>query len=138
MMTFRNNRKWVARLAALMGLVLPLCAIAAGGAAPAKSDQQGNAGANSLQDRSYKSEAEKLFVDKCAMCHRNFGMGTVILAHRVEKGQDWLERRPDLTVDFVKAAARNGIGNMPRITRGDVSDEQLDSIARYLEKAGKQ
>jgi len=30
------------------------------------------------------------------------------------------------------AAARGGIGNMPRIQKGEVSDAQLRQIARYL------
>jgi mono/diheme cytochrome c family protein len=45
-----------------------------------------------------------------------------------------LEARDDLTVDFVAAAVRGGIGNMPRIGRGEVSDAQLTQIAAYLAK----
>lgn len=90
-----------------------------------------------LQDRSARSPAEALFVEKCGMCHRQMGMGTVILARRMEAGKAMLEQRDDLTPDLVTAAARNGVGNMPRIPRGEVSDAQLTMIANYLTKGRK-
>lgn len=93
-----------------------------------------NAFRGARQDRSHKSEAEALFVEKCSMCHRQMGMGTVILARRMSAEVAQLEQRNDLTSDFVIAAARNGIGNMPRVRRGEVSDAQLAIIARYLAK----
>jgi hypothetical protein len=45
-----------------------------------------------------------------------------------------LEKRDDLSAAYVERAARIGILNMPPITRGDASDAQLASIARYLSK----
>jgi hypothetical protein len=45
-----------------------------------------------------------------------------------------LEMRTDLSAAYVVRAARIGILNMPPITRGDVSDAQLASIAQYLAK----
>lgn len=85
-----------------------------------------------MQDRSASSPAEALYVEKCGMCHRQMGMGTVILARRVDPAQAPLEARTDLTVDYIRSAARQGVGNMPRISRAEVSDEQLDRIAAYL------
>ncbi len=96
-----------------------------------------NATGGALQDRSSKSPAEALFVEKCGMCHRQMGMGTVILARRVDPSKAMLEARTDLTSAFVVQAARAGIGNMPRMQRGEVSDAQLETIARYLAKATK-
>jgi uncharacterized membrane protein len=87
-----------------------------------------------MQDRSSKSADEALFVEKCSMCHRQMGMGTVILARRMPPEKAMLETRDDLSADFVKAAVRQGIGNMPRISRGEVSDEQLGQIAKFLAK----
>jgi cytochrome c5 len=89
------------------------------------------------QDRSSKSPEEALFVEKCGMCHRQMGMGTIILARRVDPAVAMLEARKDLPPDFVVQAARAGIGNMPRISRGEVSDAQLQTIARYLAKGNK-
>jgi mono/diheme cytochrome c family protein len=85
-----------------------------------------------MQDRTSRSPGEALYVEKCSMCHRQMGMGTVILARRMDPKIAILEARDDLTPDFVAAAARQGIGNMPRISRGEVSDVQLGQIARYL------
>lgn len=85
-----------------------------------------------MQDRSFKSRQEALFVEKCSMCHRQMGMGTVLLARRLPPEKAMLEARNDLTPELVSAAVRQGVGNMPRIGRGEVSDQQLDSIAHYL------
>jgi cytochrome c553 len=93
-----------------------------------------NAFHGALQDRTSKSPDEHLFVEKCGMCHRQMGMGTVILARRMDPKVAMLEARQDLTAQYVITAARQGIGNMPRISRGEVSDAQLARIARYLAK----
>lgn len=85
-----------------------------------------------MQNRASASPAEALFVEKCGMCHREMGMGTLTLARRVPPGLQMLEKRSDLTREFVIAAARHGTGNMPRISRGEVSDRQLAVIATYL------
>jgi len=75
---------------------------------------------------------EALFVEKCGMCHRRMGMGTVLLARRGTPDTAELEKRKDLTADYIVQAARSGIGNMPRISRGEVNDVQLGAIASYL------
>ncbi len=96
-----------------------------------------NATSGAIQDRASRSPPEALFVEKCGMCHRQMGMGTVILARRVDPAVAMLEARRDLPADFVIQAARSGIGNMPRISRGEVSDAQLQVIARYLARPDK-
>jgi mono/diheme cytochrome c family protein len=85
-----------------------------------------------MQDRASRSADERLYVEKCSMCHRQMGMGTVILARRMDPKVARLEARTDLTVEYITIAARQGIGNMPRISRGEVSDGQLARIAAYL------
>jgi mono/diheme cytochrome c family protein len=89
------------------------------------------------QDRSSRSPPEALFVEKCAMCHRQMGMGTVILARRMDPAVSMLEARRDMPAEFIIQAARAGVGNMPRISRGEVSDAQLQVIARYLARPDK-
>ncbi len=91
-----------------------------------------------MQDRSSRSADEALYVEKCGMCHRQLGMGTVILARRMAPKIAMLETRDDLTMDYVTTAARQGLGNMPRISRGEVSDAQLGRIAKYLAKGKAQ
>jgi mono/diheme cytochrome c family protein len=75
-------------------------------------------------------DGKALFQEKCAMCHGPTGMGTGLLKRRVQPAM--LEQRTDLAADYVVAAARTGIGNMPAIPRGEVSDAQLKAIAAYL------
>ncbi len=104
--------------------------------APALAQQAGTSIQNPfrgvMQDRSSRSADEALYVEKCAMCHRQMGMGTVILARRMDAKIAMLEKRDDLTIDYIVDAARSGLGNMPRISRAEVSDTQLKRIATYL------
>ena len=51
---------------------------------------------------------------------------------RMDPAKAPLEKREDLTAPFIAAVVRTGAGNMPRITRGEVSDEQLAVITEYL------
>lgn len=74
---------------------------------------------------------EALYVEYCIMCHGANGMGTGLL-QRAGRPQPLLEMRQGLPAAFYVAAARNGIGNMPAIPRGEVSDENLQAIADYL------
>ena len=74
---------------------------------------------------------EALYVEHCAMCHAPNGMGTGLLTRR-GRPEALLEKRGDLVAAFVVLAARNGIGNMPAIPRGEVSDADLQAIADYL------
>ena len=77
-------------------------------------------------------EGKRLFDHRCGMCHNAVGMGTGLLARRVPPGQAELEKRQNLTAGLVTTVARRGLGNMPAITRGDVSDSEMKKIAAYL------
>jgi mono/diheme cytochrome c family protein len=79
-------------------------------------------------------DGKQLFHQKCAMCHGPVGMGTGLLARRMKPEVAQLEMRADLSTAYVERAARIGILNMSPITRGDVTDAQLTSIAQYLSK----
>jgi len=57
-------------------------------------------------------------------------MGTGLLGRRVQPAL--LEARDNLPAAYVVMAARQGIGNMPAIPRGEVSDADLKAIADYL------
>jgi mono/diheme cytochrome c family protein len=78
------------------------------------------------------ADGRAAFTEKCAMCHRGRGMGSVLLARRMDPAVADLEKRTDLDPAAVKAAVRGGVGNMPRISRGELSDAELDAIAAYL------
>ena len=75
-------------------------------------------------------DGKALFREKCAMCHDKAGMGTGLLARRVQPAE--LLLRSDLNAAYVIQAARVGIGNMPAIPRGEASDAELKAIADYL------
>lgn len=119
-----------------LGLMLVTSAVWAE-SPPSEGTQVRNATGGAMQDRTSHSAPEALFVEKCGMCHRQMGMGTVILARRMEPAKAMLEKRDDLTSAYVTAAVRNGVGNMPRISRGEVSDPQLKVIADYLSKVAR-
>ncbi len=87
-----------------------------------------------LSAQSAELTGKQLFQRRCAMCHGAVGMGTGLLARRMKPEVAQLEAREDLSAAYVERAARIGILNMPPITRGDVSDAQLASIAQYLAK----
>ena len=91
---------------------------------------QGMPKPTTLVDRPNATGGEKLYVEHCAMCHGPNGMGTGLLGRRVRPAL--LEKRSGLAAQYVIMAARRGIGNMPAITRGEVSDADLKQIADYL------
>jgi mono/diheme cytochrome c family protein len=89
-----------------------------------------------VQGAPVEQGGEALFVEKCGMCHREVdrvgGMGTFLIERRDPNNEAMLERRALLTPEYIAAAIRVGIGNMPRISRAEVSDAQLAAIAEYL------
>lgn len=112
----------------------PPAPTAAAPVASQKAADWANPGASAEQRRDASTPQQVLFVEKCGMCHREMGMGTVILARRQPPDRAVLENRQDLTAEFIRIAVRSGLGNMPRIPRGEVADEQLDAIIGHLVK----
>jgi mono/diheme cytochrome c family protein len=81
-------------------------------------------------------DGKALFHEKCAMCHGPGGMGTGLLARRVQPAE--LDKRTNLNADYVFQYARRGLGNMPPITPGEANDAQLRAIALYLAAGPKE
>ena len=106
--------------------LLALAALGVAGVAMA----QGMPKPTTLVDRPNATGGEKLYVEHCVMCHGPNGMGTGLLGRRVQPAL--LEQRDNLAAAYVIMAARRGIGNMPAIPRGEVSDADLKQIADYL------
>ena len=82
-----------------------------------------------------EADAERgreVFTHRCSMCHREGGTGTFILARRLGKEQSLLEGRRDLRPEYVRYVVRWGLVNMPRISRVEVPDADLDAVIRYL------
>jgi len=77
-----------------------------------------------------------LYTERCGMCHQTIGMAVGILSRRPgDASKGLLEQREDLSAAFVNAAVRAGINNMPRISRGEVSDPELAQIAGRIRPA---
>ena len=124
-----------------LALVFAIAALASG-AALAQGQQTGAAPAQpppgpppmpkpvTLVDRPNATGGEALYVEFCAMCHAPNGMGHGLLGRRIDTPD--LEKRDNLPAQYVVLAARQGIGNMPAIPRGEVSDAELQAIAEYL------
>lgn len=86
-------------------------------------------------------DGKVLFEAHCGYCHLPGGMGSnlltkqrMLLGEPPENGV--LANRTDLTADYVKAVVRMGKNAMPPQTKVDVTDAELDAVARYLGKAG--
>jgi len=78
---------------------------------------------------------KQLFTTRCGMCHQTNGMGVSILSRRPgDTSKGLLEQRDNLSAEFVYTVARVGTGNMPRISRAEVSDEEMRLIALYLSR----
>ena len=78
------------------------------------------------------------FERACSICHGSGPdrPGTNSLQIKYEgKRPALLEERTDLTVDVVRYYIRNGIAMMPRFRKTELTDAQVDSIARYLTRA---
>lgn len=86
-------------------------------------------------------DGKTLFEVHCGYCHLTGGMGTNLLTkQRLMMGETpdkgLLANRTDLTADYVKSVVRMGKGAMPGQTKVDVTDAELDAVAKYLGKAG--
>jgi mono/diheme cytochrome c family protein len=106
--------------AAMLALAIGLVAAGTLAAAPAAGPQA--------------AEGKALFLERCGGCHLEGGFGTRVLSRRVAEGEALLERRSYLPAAYTKVVVRQGIGSMPQIRAAELSDEQLDLIARYLDR----
>lgn len=77
-------------------------------------------------------EGGDLFRARCGMCHLPGGTGTFMLGRRLGPANALLAERTNLDAAYVKQVVRNGIVSMPRITRAEVSDAELQAIVDYL------
>jgi mono/diheme cytochrome c family protein len=92
---------------------------------------------------------EEAYRARCNLCHGRltkdaspgFGArmsGTEALATKYgDKKPAVLEDRTDLTADVVKYYVRHGAGIMPFLRKTELSDADLDAIAAYLTRKGR-
>jgi cytochrome c5 len=74
----------------------------------------------------------QLYHARCDFCHLADGSGTFMIARQLGKEKAFLEDRTDLAPEYIRGVCRAGIGAMPRYTRVDVPDGELDLIIAYL------
>lgn len=83
---------------------------------------------------------EAIYSNRCGSCHLAGGMGTNLLTKQMMMAKrppadGMLTNRKDLTPDYVKTVVRQGKMAMPRLSRVEVTDSELEAIAQYLGKA---
>lgn len=78
------------------------------------------------------ARGEAVFMHRCAMCHREGQTGTFILARRLGKEKSLLEQRADLQAAYIRQVVRAGLVNMPRLSRVEMPDPDLDAAIAYL------
>ena len=75
---------------------------------------------------------EALFTRECAICHLKGGTGSLMLSRRLGEDSAILADRRNLTTAYVKRIVRYGVNSMPRFTRAELPNADLDAIAAYL------
>lgn len=78
------------------------------------------------------AQGKAAFTHRCAMCHRDGQTGAFILARRLGKEKSLLEQRTDLQPVYIRQIVRLGLVNMPRISRVEIPDPDLDAVIAYL------
>jgi (+)-pinoresinol hydroxylase len=81
--------------------------------------------------------SDPTFEKWCSHCHRSgiYMAGTLGLQRKYNGSKPaLLEQRDDLTVASVKAFVRHGSNSMPPFRKTEISDAELDTLARYLAK----
>lgn len=73
-----------------------------------------------------------VFTHRCAMCHREGQTGTFVLARRLGAEKSLLEKRTDLTGPYIRQVVRWGLMNMPRLSRVELPDADMDALVVYL------
>jgi mono/diheme cytochrome c family protein len=95
------------------------------------------------QQKATQSAGQRLFQRWCAPCHNagpgDDGMemppGTAALAAKYKGAVPAeLERRGDLSADALRNFIRHGSGSMPMFRRTEVSDADIEELARYLKE----
>jgi mono/diheme cytochrome c family protein len=115
-----------ARVGIAVAVVVEIAMIAAIAVPRTGANDQTNDTASTL------ARGKVLFHAKCGYCHLQGGTGTIMLGFRLGKDKALLEDRTDLSTSYIEHVARAGIGSMPRLTRIEVPDSELKSIAAYL------
>lgn len=111
-------------LSAFVRTVLLAAALSAGFTAP------------TMAAEAQRELGRAVFVHRCAMCHREGQTGTFVLARRLGADKALLEKRTDLTGPYIRQVVRWGLMNMPRLSRVELPDADMDALVAYLTPPG--
>lgn len=92
-------------------------------------------------DDTGKSQGQIVYEHWCAPCHAA-GMehpGTMALATKYKDQQipAVLIDRTDMTPEFIKQFVRHGVSIMPFFRKTEISDKELDALAKYIANYSK-
>jgi mono/diheme cytochrome c family protein len=82
------------------------------------------------------TDGKALFTRRCGICHLADGGGTWMLERRLGKAQSLLESRTDLQAPYIRRITRYGLNGMPRFTRVELPDADLEAVIVYLTRSG--
>ncbi|EIZ77201.1 cytochrome c class i [Novosphingobium sp. Rr 2-17] len=87
-----------------------------------------------LAARPAQMTGKQVYAKWCGDCHtREDGPGTLALQRKYQGDPPaLLERRADLSPDYVKVVVRQGISFMPSFRKTEISDAELALVAAYL------
>ena len=80
-------------------------------------------------------KGQQVYQKWCSPCHApgaNMPGTAALEFHYKGSKPAVLEERTDLTPAMVKSSVRNGVSVMPRFRKTEISDADLDAMARYL------
>jgi mono/diheme cytochrome c family protein len=117
----------------LAGLTLALAASAQEAPAPTAPAPTVQSAAPTHREGAAARTGPEIFAETCVYCHDGQGWGTRSLARRSAPGQEELLKRAFLPPVLVRHVVRHGIGSMPQFTPTEISDEELDVLAAWLD-----
>jgi mono/diheme cytochrome c family protein len=88
--------------------------------------------ASSAADPVRVARGKAAFLHRCLMCHGEGQTGAFILKRRLGAAKSLLEKRDDLQPAYIKFVVRGGLVNMPRISRVEMPEPDLDALIAYL------
>jgi (+)-pinoresinol hydroxylase len=132
---FAREQDIVSIIRSLAVLVIAASCIALFVRAPAAASSPPNSAAEPAQP-----DGQALFKEWCAVCHSAgaYQAGTAGLQAKYKGSVPAeLERRTDLNYEYVKTVVRKGVNVMPQFRKTQLTDAQLDALARYLSHTGQ-
>jgi len=92
---------------------------------------------SALADDTVAGSGEQIYQRWCTACHGagadKPGTGALEFKYKGAVPAE-LEKRVDLSADLVKYFVRHGVSIMPPFRKTEITDAELDALARYLSK----